>query len=69
MRNNSGILESPIYEFVESVWIDWVNAVPKVKVDDEDLLLYLMWALDSVKEQGTEIRNFGCLHTMQFIGI
>ena len=57
VRNNCGILESPIYEFVESVWIDWVNAVPKVKVDDEDLLLYLMWALDSVKEQGTEINE------------
>jgi hypothetical protein len=67
VRNNSGIFDSPIYEFVESVWIDWVSAVPKVKADDEDLLLYLIWALDSVKEQGKEIDEKFWLHTYSAI--
>ena len=43
------ILESPLYEFVRMRWIEWEQRILSMQVDDSEFLLYLVWALDSIK--------------------
>lgn len=53
------ILESPLYEFVRMRWIEWEQRILSMQVDDSEFLLYLVWALDSIKEQDERVlRNF-----------
>ena len=48
VRNN--ILESPLFEFIEEGWIEWVTALKTSCVDENDILLYVVWGLDTLKE-------------------
>ena len=50
-RNNN-ILKSPLYDFIQDGWLDWVPDIKVTKVDEKHLLLFVMWGLDSIKEQG-----------------
>lgn len=53
------ILESPLWPFVRARWTDWEQRILSMQVDDAEFLLYLMWALDSIKEQEERVlRNF-----------
>lgn len=54
VRNN--ILESPVFEFIEDGWIDWVTGVKTSIVDETDVLLYLVWGLDTLKENDKNAR-------------
>ena len=45
------ILESPLWPFVRARWINWEQKILSMQVDDAEFLLYLVWALDSIKEQ------------------
>lgn len=54
VRNN--ILESPVFEFIEDGWIDWVTGLKTSSVDEADLLLYLIWGLDTLKENDKNAR-------------
>lgn len=49
------ILESPLYEFVRKGWRKWSQKILSVQVRDEDFLLYLAWALDTVKQQDGDV--------------
>ena len=55
VRNN--ILESPLFEFIEEGWIEWVTGVKTSSVDENDLLLYLIWGLDTLKENEKNVRE------------
>ena len=55
VRNN--ILESPVFEFIEDGWIEWVTGVKTSSVDENDLLLYLIWGLDTLKENEKNVRE------------
>lgn len=53
------ILESPLWLFVRTKWIEWEQKILSMQVDDSEFLLYLVWALDSIKEQDERtLRNF-----------
>lgn len=45
------LLDSPLYDFVKRGWGKWSREIVSVQVTDEDFLLYLVWALDTIKEQ------------------
>ena len=49
------ILESPLYEFVRKGWRKWSQKILSIQVRDEDFLLYLVWALDTVKQQDGDV--------------
>ena len=49
------ILESPLYEFVRMRWIEWEQRILSMQVNDSEFLLYLVWALDSIKEQDERV--------------
>ena len=49
------ILESPLYGFVKRGWLKWSQKIVSLQVRDEDFLLYLVWALDSVKQQDEDV--------------
>ena len=49
------ILESPLYWFVRARWTEWEQKLLSMQVDDSEFLLYLVWALDSIKEQDERI--------------
>ena len=55
VKNN--ILESPVFEFIEEGWIEWVTGVKTSSVDENDLLLYLIWGLDTLKENEKNVRE------------
>ena len=53
------ILESPLWPLVRTRWIDWEQKILSMQVDDAELLLYLVWALDTIKAQDERtLRNF-----------
>lgn len=53
------ILESPLYEFVRVRWTEWEQKILSMQVYDSEFLLYLVWALDTIKEQDEKsLRNF-----------
>lgn len=58
------ILESPLWLFVRTRWIEWEQKILSMQVDDAEFLLNLVWALDTIKEQDERIlRNFrGCVY-------
>lgn len=49
VRNS--MLETPLYSFIENGWRVWSREIVSTQVSEEDFLLYLVWALDSIKEQ------------------
>lgn len=53
-RENS-VLESPLADFVRKGWRRWSQKILSVQVRDEDFLLYLVWALDTVKQQEGDV--------------
>lgn len=63
VRNN--ILESPVFEFIEDGWIDWVTGVKTSSVDETDVLLYLVWGLDTLKEndKNARVRYWNLVYT------
>lgn len=55
VRNN--ILESPLFEFIEEGWIEWVTALKTSCVDENDILLYVVWGFDTLKENEKNARE------------
>ncbi len=55
-RNNK-MLDSPLYSFVSKGWGKWSQKIVSVQADEEDFLLYLVWALDTIKEQSEGINT------------
>lgn len=53
-RNNK-LLESPLYTFVAKGWVKWSQKIVSLQAGEEDFLLYLVWALDTIKEQDVGI--------------
>lgn len=49
LRNR--LLESPLYDFVRSNWRRWEKGIGAVDLQEEDLLLYIIWGLDLFKER------------------
>ena len=45
------MLESPLYAFVAKGWVKWSQKIVSLQAGEEDFLLYLVWALDTIKEQ------------------
>jgi len=45
------LLESPLYAFVTKGWVKWSQMIVTLQAGEEDFLLYLVWALDTIKEQ------------------
>lgn len=45
------LLESPLYAFVTKGWVKWSQKIVTLQAGEEDFLLYLVWALDTIKEQ------------------
>jgi hypothetical protein len=45
------LLESPLYAFVTKGWVKWSQKIVSLQAGEEDFLLYLVWALDTIKEQ------------------
>ena len=45
------MLESPLYAFVVNGWTKWSQKIVSLQAGEEDFLLYLVWALDTIKEQ------------------
>lgn len=43
--------ESPLYAFVTKGWVKWSQKIVTLQAGEEDFLLYLVWALDTIKEQ------------------
>ncbi len=40
---------TPIWEFVQDKWIDWVPSFTNSKIEEDEFLLLLMWGIDSLK--------------------
>ncbi|MBR5924142.1 MAG: hypothetical protein IKZ60_01665 [Bacteroidales bacterium] len=51
------LLDSPLYAFVEKGWVNWSQEIVSVQAGAEDFMLYLVWALDSIKEQSDGINS------------
>lgn len=51
------LLDSPLYAFVEKGWVNWSQEIVSVQAGAEDFMLYLVWALDSIKEQPDGINS------------
>ena len=49
VRNS--MLETPLYSFIVKGWRKWSRGLVSVQATEEDFLLYLVWALDTIKEQ------------------
>ena len=45
------MLDSPLYSFVSKGWVKWSQKIVSLQAGEEDFLLYLVWALDTIKEQ------------------
>ena len=48
VRNS--MLETPLYSFIVKGWRNWSRGLVSVQATEEDFLLYLVWALDTIKE-------------------
>lgn len=45
------LLESPLYAFVVNGWTKWSQKIVTLQAGKEDFILYLVWTLDTIKEQ------------------
>ena len=45
------LLESPLYAFVAKGWTKWSQEIVTLQAGKEDFLLYLVWTLDTIKDQ------------------
>ena len=45
------LIQSPLYDFIKANWRRWEKGIGAVDLQKEDLLLYLMWGLDLLKER------------------
>ena len=45
------LLGSPVFAFVTKGWVKWSQKIVTLQAGEEDFLLYLVWALDTIKEQ------------------
>ena len=45
--------ETPLFLFIQQEWPEIEQEIKTVQVQEEDFLLYVLWALDSVKEGET----------------
>ena len=54
---NSEVFESPLYDLVNGGWQKWSQNIISVQATEEDFLLYLVWALDTIKAQEDGINS------------
>ncbi len=47
------INESPLWDLVQDGWVEWVQGIKSAMIREEDFLLYLVWALENIKGQGS----------------
>ena len=54
------LLDSPLYAFVIKGWVKWSQKIVSLQAGEEDFLLYLVWALDTIKEKedGINVRFY-----------
>lgn len=55
VRNS--MLETPLFTFIENGWRVWSRKIVSTQVSEEDFLLYLVWALDTIKEQDEGVND------------
>jgi hypothetical protein len=51
------VLVSPLHQFVRDGWTDWEQGIESMQVEESEFLLYLVWALDAVKERSEGINR------------
>ena len=61
------MLDSPLYSFVSKGWVKWSQKIVSLQAGEEDFLLYLVWVLDTIKEQDEGI-NAG-LRDRVYVGL
>lgn len=58
-RLRSDLASSPLYTFVQQGWLEWGQEIVSVQVREEDFLLYVLWGLDLIKQEGMDVcKNF-----------
>lgn len=58
-RLRSDLAESPLYGFIQAGWLEWGQEIVSVQVREDDFLLYVLWGLDMIKQEGTDVcKNF-----------
>ena len=58
-RLRSDLTSSPLYTFVQQGWLEWGQGIVSVQVREEDFLLYVLWGLDLIKQEGMDVcKNF-----------
>lgn len=50
-RLRSSLLDSPLYGYVQTGWLEWQQGICSVQLQEEDFMLYLLWSLDQIKEK------------------
>lgn len=58
-RLRSDLAASPLYSFVREGWLEWGQKIVSVQVREEDFLLYVLWGVDLIKQEGMDVcKNF-----------
>ena len=58
-RLRSDLAASPLYSFVREGWLEWGQEIVSVQVREDDFLLYVLWGLDLIKQEGMDVcKNF-----------
>lgn len=50
----NSLLDSPLFEFIGRNWRRWEKGIGAVDLQEMDLMLYLMWGLDLVKDRNED---------------
>lgn len=50
----NSLLDSPLFEFIGRNWRRWEKGIGAVDLQERDLMLYLMWGLDLVKDRNED---------------
>jgi len=51
------LFDSPLHKFVKNGWARWSQEIGALQVIEDDFLLYLAWALETIKQQDGEDIN------------
>lgn len=58
-RLRSDLAASPLYSFVREGWLECGQKIVSVQVREEDFLLYVLWGVDLIKQEGMDVcKNF-----------
>lgn len=58
-RLRSDLAASPLYSFIQQGWLEWGQEIVSVQVREEDFLLYVLWGVDLIKQEGMDVcKNF-----------